>query len=201
MVINSEIILFRFALISVLMVRGNVVRTFLGKSDFYWPLMLLAEQWQCSLYANVLFVQSSVPTMFLHFFCKRTGYKPTGPAFSEFCTPSLSQTQAVCTTERIYGATSEKLRSSDANSGEKRVYTTTVGPLFSRSVARPRGHRAKKAMVYTVFLGKQGKRVNTIGPERRGIHHRASDPEKEKRRVSTVVVYTFFFPETSKKLP
>ena len=30
--------------------------------------MLLAEQWQCSLYANVLFVQSSVPTMFLHFF-------------------------------------------------------------------------------------------------------------------------------------
>ena len=47
--------------------RGNVVRTFLRKSDFYWPLMLLAEQWQCSLYANVLFVQSSVPTMFLHF--------------------------------------------------------------------------------------------------------------------------------------
>ena len=43
------------------------MRTFLGKSDFYWPLMLLAEQWHCSLYANVLFVQSSVPTMFLHF--------------------------------------------------------------------------------------------------------------------------------------
>ena len=39
-----------------------------GESDFYWPLMVLAEQWQCSLYANVLFVQSSVPTMFLHFF-------------------------------------------------------------------------------------------------------------------------------------
>ena len=30
---------------------------------------------------------------------------------------------------------------------------------------------------------------------KRGILHRASDPEKEKRRVSTVVVYTFFFPE------
>ena len=43
------------------------MRTFLGKSDFCWPLMVLAEQWQCSLYANVLFVQSSVPTMFLHF--------------------------------------------------------------------------------------------------------------------------------------
>ena len=27
-----------------------------------------------------------------------------------------------------------------------------------------------------------------------GIHHRASDAETEKRRVSTVVVYTFFFP-------
>ena len=23
-----------------------------GKSDFYWPLMVLAEQWQCSLHAN-----------------------------------------------------------------------------------------------------------------------------------------------------
>ena len=38
------------------------MRTFLGKSDFYWPLMVLAEQWQCPLYANVLSVQSSVPT-------------------------------------------------------------------------------------------------------------------------------------------
>ena len=52
-------------------------------------------------------------------------------------------------------------------SGEKGVYTTTVGPVFSRSVARPQGHRAKNAMVYTIFLGKQGKRVYTIGPERR----------------------------------
>ena len=39
-----------------------------GKSDFHWPLMVLAEQWQCSLYANVLSVQSSVPTMFLQLF-------------------------------------------------------------------------------------------------------------------------------------
>ena len=30
-----------------------------------------AEQWQCSLCANVLFVQSSVPTMFLQFFANR----------------------------------------------------------------------------------------------------------------------------------
>ena len=47
--------------------RGNAMRTFLGKSDFYWPLMVLAEQWQCSLYANVPSVQNSVPTMFPHF--------------------------------------------------------------------------------------------------------------------------------------
>ena len=77
--------------------------------------------------------------------------------------------------------------------GEKRVYTTTVAPLFSRSVDRPRGHRAKKAMVHTILLGKQGKRAYTIGLERREYTIEASDPDKEKRRVSTVVVYTFFF--------
>ena len=46
-------------------------------------------------------------------------------------------------------------------SREKRVYTTTAGPLFSRSVARPRGHRAKKAIVYTIFLGKQRRKGYT----------------------------------------
>ena len=49
-------------------------------------------------------------------------------------------------------------------------------------------------MVYTIFLGKQGKRVYTIDPERR-VYHRASDPEKEKQGVvSTLVVYIFFLP-------
>ena len=76
------------------------------------------------------------------------------------------------------------------------IYTTTAGPLFSPSVARPRGHRAKKAMVYTIFLGKQGKRVYTIGPERRAY---TIEPQTRKKRekkggVSTVVVYTFFVP-------
>ena len=43
-----------------------------------------------------------------------------------------------------------------------------------------------------ISLGKQGKRENTTGPERRENTIEASDPEKEtKRRVSTVVVYTF----------
>ena len=50
--------------------------------------------------------------------------------------------------------------------GEKRVYTTTMAPLLSRSLAQPRGHKAKQAMVCTIFLGKQAKRVYTIGPER-----------------------------------
>ena len=72
-------------------------------------------------------------------------------------------------------------------SGGNRVCTTTVAPLRSRSVARRHGHRAKKTLVYTIFLGKQGKRVYTI---------EASDPEKDKRRVSTVVVHAFFFPES-----
>ena len=76
----------------------------------------------------------------------------------------------------------------------KKVYTTTAGPLFSRSVARPRAHRAKKAMVSTIFLGKQGKRVYTIGPERRAYTIEPQTREKKKRRVSTVVVYTLFFP-------
>ena len=74
------------------------------------------------------------------------------------------------------------------------VYTTTMAPLFSQSVARPRGHRAKKTMVYIIFLGKQGKRVYTIGLERRVYTIEGSDPENEKRRVFTVVVYTFLFP-------
>ena len=79
------------------------------------------------------------------------------------------------------------------SAAKKRVYTTTAGPLFSRSVARPRGHRAKNAMVYTIFLGKQGKRVYTISPERRVYTIEPQTQKKKKRRVSTVVVYTFFF--------
>ena len=59
----------------------------------------------------------------------------------------------------------------------KRVYTTTVAPLLSRSVARPRGHRTKKAMVYTIFLREQGKRAHTTGPERRVYTIEAPDPE------------------------
>ena len=76
---------------------------------------------------------------------------------------------------------------------EKRAYTTTVEPLFSRSVAQPQGRRAKKAMVYTLLLEKEGKRVYTIGPERRVYTIEPKTRKKKKRVVSTVVVYTFFF--------
>ena len=58
------------------------MRTFLGKSDFY--------------YANVLFVQSSVPTMFLHFL-QRTGYKRTGPAFASLFPQELKKQSFVAT--------------------------------------------------------------------------------------------------------
>ena len=81
-----------------------------------------------------------------------------------------------------------------------RVYTTTtVAPLLCRAVARLRGHRATQAMVYTISLGKQGKRVYTMGLERRVYTIEASDPEKEKRRVSTVAVYTLFRSHFSQK--
>ena len=68
-----------------------------------------------------------------------------------------------------------------AGAGEKRVYTTTVEPLFSRSVARPQGGRAKKTMVYTLFWGKTREKGIHNRSGKKGIHHRASDPEKEKK--------------------
>ena len=51
-------------------------------------------------------------------------------------------------------------------------------------------------MVYTIVLGKQGKRIYTIGPERRVYTIEPQTLKKKKRRVSTVVVYTFFFPDS-----
>ena len=73
--------------------------------------------------------------------------------------------------------------------GKKSIHHHRGTPLFS--VCRP---TPKKAMVYTIFLGKQGKRVYTIGPERRVYTTRPQTQKKEKKRASMVVVYTFFFP-------
>ena len=59
----------------------------------------------------------------------------------------------------------------------------SVFPFSERDfMKRTAEHRAKEAMVYTVALEKQGKRVYTIGPER-VYTIEASDPER--RRAST----------------
>ena len=79
----------------------------------------------------------------------------------------------------------------------KRVCTTTVVPLVSRSVARPRGHRAKtNYSVYHLPGRTREKGYFTIHHRsgKKDIHHRGLRPDKKKKgRVSTVVVYTFFF--------
>ena len=64
---------------------------------------------------------------------------------------------------------------------EKRVYTTTVAPLLSRSVARPRGRRAKKNHGVYHFPGKTREKGIHHRSGKKGIHHRASDPKKEKK--------------------
>ena len=64
--------------------RERSENVFVGKPDFYWPLMVLAEQRQCSLYANVLSVQSSVPTMFLHLLANRRVTNGRVPPFPTF---------------------------------------------------------------------------------------------------------------------
>ena len=80
--------------------------------------------------------------------------------------------------------------------GKKSIHHHRSTLLFSFCRSTPRSESKKKAMVYTIFLGKQGKRVYTIGPERRIYTIEAQSQKKKKRRVSTVVVYTFFFPAT-----
>ena len=63
----------------------------------------------------------------------------------------------------------------------KKEYTPPLWyPPFSVCRPPPR-HRAKKSYGVYHFLGKQGKSVYTIGPERRVHKIETSDPEKEKR--------------------
>ena len=77
--------------------------------------------------------------------------------------------------------------------GKKGIHPHCGTPLFSVCRLTPRS-QSKKPWVYTIFLGKQGKRVYTIGPERRVFTIQPETPAKKKRRVSTVVVYVFIFP-------
>ena len=51
--------------------------------------------------------------------------------------------------------------------GKKSIHHHRGTPLFSVCRRTLIVTEQKKAMVYTIFLGKQGKRVYTIGPERR----------------------------------
>ena len=62
----------------------------------------------------------------------------------------------------------------------KKEYSTTVTPLFLVCCPTPRSQSKNNYGVY-FFLGKQGKRVYTIGPERRVHTIEASDPGKEKK--------------------
>ena len=78
--------------------------------------------------------------------------------------------------------------------GKKSIHHHRGTPAFS--VCRPpRGHRAKKNYGVCHFPGKTREKGIHHRSGKKGIHHEASDPKKEKRRVSTVVVYTFFFPD------
>ena len=69
--------------------------------------------------------------------------------------------------------------------GKKEYTPPPWDPFFLGLSPDPEVTEKKNAMVYTIFLGKQGKRVYTIEPQTR---------KKKKRRVSAVMVYTFFFP-------
>ena len=64
--------------------RGNVVRTFLGS------LISTGPWWSSQSSGNALCIQSSVPTMFLHFFANRrvtNGRIPPFPNLGLFCNP------------------------------------------------------------------------------------------------------------------
>ena len=77
--------------------------------------------------------------------------------------------------------------------GKKSFYHHRGTPSLSVCRPTPRS-QSEKAMVYTIALGKQGKRVVTIGLERRVYTIEAAESEKEKRRVSHGGGVYFFLP-------
>ena len=65
---------------------------------------------------------------------------------------------------------------------EKRVYTTTVAPLLSRSLSPdPEVTEQKKLWCILFSWENKGKGYTHHRSGKKGIHHRASDPEKEKK--------------------
>ena len=89
----------------------------------------------------------------------------------------------------------------DLISGEKRVYTSTVGPLFSQSVARPPRSQTKKSYGVYHFPGKTRDKGIHHRSGKKGIHHRASDPEKEKKGGSPRWWCMFFSSLYLRKMP
>ena len=68
------------------------------------------------------------------------------------------------------------------HSGEKEYTPPPWHPSFLGLSCPTLTSQSKKSYgVYLIFLGKQGKRVYTRGPERRVYTIEASDPEKEKK--------------------
>ena len=80
------------------------------------------------------------------------------------------------------------------NWGKKSIHHHRGTPLFSVCLPTLRSQSKKSYGVYH-FPGKTREKGLHHRSGKKGKHHRASDPEKKKRRVSTVVVYPFFFPE------
>ena len=81
------------------------------------------------------------------------------------------------------------------NMGKESIYHHRGTPLFSVCRPTPRSQRkTKKATVYPIFLGKQGKRVYTIGPERRVYTIEPQTRKKNKKGGLHGGGVYFFFP-------
>ena len=74
------------------------------------------------------------------------------------------------------------------NIGKKSIHHHRGDPSFLGLSPDPEITEQKKAMVYTTFLGKQGKRVYTTGPERR-VYTIEPPGTKEGPRAEAVQVY------------
>ena len=78
--------------------------------------------------------------------------------------------------------------------GEKEYTPPPRDPSFLGLSPNPEVTEQKKLWCIPFSWENKGKGVDTIGPERRVYTIEPQTWKKKKRRVSTVVVYTFFFP-------
>ena len=80
-----------------------------------------------------------------------------------------------------------------SKTGEKEYTPPPWHPSSLSLSPNPEVTEQKKAMVYIISLGKHGKSVYTIGPERGVYTIEPQTTKKKKRAASTVAVSTFFF--------